>query len=155
MNSLMDIMTIILCFLLSSYGDNPIAVKSSPDLELSRSTTELSPQDTLTITVTRKGIIVGDQLAAVIRDGSAEGRRGGEGLARLAIPALQERLTAEVSRHRRMAPLKREPWDGVATIVADRTVPTRLVTEVMYTAGQAHVESFKFATVSSRRRAGG
>jgi len=151
MNSLMDIMTIILCFLLNSYGDNPITVKSSPDLQISRSTTELTPQDTMAITVTRKAIIVGDHMTVAVKDGAVDKsqKRGGENS--LYIQPLFDQLTEEVSRHKQMAALKKEPWDGVATIVADRTVPYRLVTEVMYTAGQAQIANFKFAVVKYGR----
>jgi hypothetical protein len=46
------LMFIILVFLINSYGSNPIQVKASPDLMIPRSTTELTPQDTLQITIT-------------------------------------------------------------------------------------------------------
>ena len=147
MNSLMDIMTIILCFLLHSYGDNPITVKAGPDLEISRSTTELPAEDTMVITITRKAIIVGDKLSVQVKDGAVDKsqKRGGENS--LYIQPLFDKLTEEVSKHKQMAALKKEPWSGLATIVADRTTPYRLVTEVMYTAGQAQLANFKFAVV--------
>lgn len=151
MNSLMDIMTIILCFLLQSYGDNPITVKSSPDLQISESTTEVDVVDTMVITVTRKAIIVGDHLVVAVKDGVVDKsqKRGGENS--LYIQPLFDQLTEEVSRHKQMATLRKKDWEGVATIVADRTVPYRLVTEVMYTAGQAQVANFKFAVIKYGR----
>jgi hypothetical protein len=42
-NSMMDMMTIILVFLIDSYGNNPIQVKAGPDLVIPRSTSELAP----------------------------------------------------------------------------------------------------------------
>lgn len=151
MNSLMDIMTIILCFLLQSYGDNPITVKSSPDLQISESTTELTPEDTMVITVTRKAIIVGDHLVVTVKDGQVDKSQKRNGENSLYIQPLFDQITEEVSRHKQMAALKKEQWEGVATIVADRTVPYRLVTEVMYTAGQAQVANFKFAVIKYGR----
>ena len=151
-NSMMDIMTIILVFLIDSYGNNPIQVKAGPDLIIPRSTSELSPQDTMQITITRKSILVGDKEVVKIKDGQVDKshKRGGENS--LYIQPLFDQLTEEVSRHKQMAALRKQPFDGVATIVSDRTTPYRLVTEVMYTAGQAQLANFKFAIVKFGRK---
>ncbi len=150
-NSLMDIMTIILVFLIDSYGNSPITVKASPDLIIPRSVSELSPEDTMVITLTRKAIIVGDNHVASVKDGQVDKslKRGGENS--LYIQPLFDSLTEEVSRHKQMAALRRQPFEGIVTIVVDRTVPYRLLTEVMYTAGQAQLSNFKFAIVKFGR----
>ena len=44
-----------------------------------------------------------------------------------------------------------EEYKPVVTIIADQTTPYRLVTEVMYTAGQAELSKFKFAVIKSQR----
>jgi biopolymer transport protein ExbD len=151
-NSMMDMMTIILVFLIDSYGNNPIQVKAGPDLVIPRSTSELAPQDTMQITITRKSILVGDKEVVKIKDGQVDKshKQGGENS--LNIQPLFDRLTEEVSRHKQMAALRKQPYEGVATIVSDRTTPYRLVTEVMYTAGQAQLTNFKFAIVKFGRK---
>jgi len=150
-NSMMDMMTIILVFLIDSYGSNPLQVKHSPDLVIPRSTTELSPKDTMTITVTRKAIIVGDRQVAAIKEGVVDKslKRGGENS--LYIQPLFDALTEEVSRQKQMAALRKRKFEGIVTIVSDRTTPYRLVTEVMYTAGQAQLSNFRFAVVKFGR----
>jgi len=40
-------------------------------------------------------------------------------------------------------------FDGVCTIVMDKETPYRLLTEVMYTAGQAEFSNYKFAAIST------
>ncbi len=152
-NSMMDMMTIILVFLIDSYGNNPLKVKAGPDLSIPRSTSELSPEDTMQITITRRAILVGDKEVVAVKDGQIDKshKRGGENS--LYIQPLFDRLTEEVSRHKQMAALRKQPFDGVATIVSDRTTPYRLVTEVMYTAGQAQLANFKFAIVQFGRGA--
>jgi len=151
-NSMMDMMTIILVFLIDSYGSNPIQVKGGADLIMPRSTTELSPEDTLQITITRKSIVVGDKPVVAIKDGKVDKsqKRGGENS--LHIQPLFEKLNDEVGRHKQMANLRKQKFEGVVTIVADRTVPYRLVTEVMYTAGQAQLAKFKFAVIKFTRQ---
>jgi hypothetical protein len=152
LNSMMDMVTTILIFLIDSYSTNPMRVQASPDLILSRSTSELSPQDTLQITITRKSVIVGDKLAVNVKDGQIDKsqKRGGENS--LYIQPVFDLLSEEVSKHKQMAALKREPFEGLATIVVDRTVPYRLVTEVMYTSGQAQLSKFKFAGIGESRK---
>ncbi len=146
-NSMMDLMTIILVFLIDSYGNNPIQVKSSPDLLIPTSNSQLSPKDTMQITITRQAIVVGDTQVVTLKDGAVDKtqKKGGENS--LYIQPLFDKLTDEVSKHKNIAQLRKKPFDGVVTIVADRTTPYRLVTEVMYTAGQAQLSDFKFAIV--------
>jgi biopolymer transport protein ExbD len=150
-NSMMDILTIILVFLVDNYGNNPIQVKAGPDLIIPSSVSELTPEDTMQITITRKAVIVGDKQVVNVKDGQIDKsqKRGGENS--LYIQPLFDELTEEVSRHKQMAALRRKPFEGVVTIVADRTVPYRLLTEVMYTAGQAQLANFKFAIVKFGR----
>lgn len=151
-NSMMDMMTIILVFLIDSYGNSPIRVKAGPDLVVPRSTSELAPEDTMQITITRKSILVGDKEVVAVKDGQVnKSHKRGGGDNSLYIQPLFDRLTEEVSRHKQMAALRKQPFDGVATIVVDRTAPYRLVTEVMYTAGQAQLANFKFAIVKFGR----
>ncbi len=151
-NAFMDIMTIILVFLIDSYGNSPISVKAGPELSIPYSTSEIPPQDTMCITITRKAILVGDREVVKIKDGQVDKshKRGGENS--LYIQPLFDQLTEEVSRHKQMAALTKQPFEGVATIISDRTTPYRLVTEVMYTAGQAQLANFKFAIVKFGRK---
>ena len=151
-NSMMDMMTIILVFLIDSYGSNPIQVKGGADIVIPYSTTELSPQDTMQITITRKSIIVGDKTVVAVKDGKVDkSQKKGENS--FYIQPLFDQLTEEVSRPRQMAALRKLEFDGVVTVVADRTIPYRLVAEVMYTAGQAQLSKFKFAVVKFGRDA--
>ena len=68
------------------------------------------------------------------------------------IPAAQteeiKRLKEEVQKQKKIA--KYNPaaaFKGVVTIVADQNMSFRLLSEVMYTAGQAEFSKFKFAVV--------
>ena len=149
-NSLMDIMVIILVFLLKSFGDQPIKV-TGQDLQVPKSTTKLNPEDMTAVTITRNAILVDDQKVVDVKDGMVDKsmKKGGE--ASLQITPLFERLQEVVESRKQEAELLNEEFTPVVTLVSDQTTPYRLVTEAVYTAGQAGLSRYKFAVVRSKR----
>lgn len=150
MNSLMDIMVIILVFLLKNYGDEPIKVVGA-DFKAPKSMTELGPEDMTTITVTQNAILVNDSLAVAIKDGAVDKSQKRDGEASLYIQPLFDKVTEAVKKKKQETQLLNQTYDPVVTVIADQTTPYRLVTEVMYTAGQAELSKFKFAVVKAQR----
>lgn len=149
-NSLMDIMTIILVFLLKSYGEEPIVVVGE-DLQVPGSETQLTPEDMTSITITQKAVIVDKKEAAQIRDGQVDPSQKTGGATGLIItPVLEELKTATEAKKREFKQINKK-YEPVVTIVADQTTPYRLLAEVMYTAGQASLSKYKFAVVKERR----
>lgn len=151
-NSLMDIMVIILVFLLKNYGDEPIKVVGE-DLQAPKSSTELAPEDMTTITVSKSSILVNNSKAVDVKDGGIDKSQKKGGEASLYVQPLFDELTEAIKRKKREMKLLGQPYDPVATIIADQSTPYRLLTEVMYTAGQAELSKFKFAVVQSKRTA--
>ena len=149
-NSLMDIMVIILVFLLKSYGDEPLKVEGE-DIKAPSSMAELTPKDMTTISITQKAIMVDDKIAVNVKQGAVDKskKRGGDNA--LMITPLFEDLSDAVKRKKREKELMRQPYEPVVTIIADQAIPYRLVTEVMYTAGQAELSQFKVAVIKKAR----
>lgn len=152
MNSLMDIMVIILVFLLKNYGDEPIKVIGE-DLKAPDSATQLAPEDMTTITVSQKAILVNNSKAVDVRAGAVDKSQKKGGEASLLIQPLFEGLQEEIAKKKREMRLLGQTYEPTATIIADQGTPFRLVTEVMYTAGQAELNQFKFAVVKVNRDA--
>ena len=151
-NSMMDIMVIILVFLLKSYGDEPIKVVGE-DLKTPSSSTELAPEDMTTITVSQKSILVNNKKAVDIKGGAVDkSQKQGGNEQSLYIQPLFDELTEAIQRKKREMQLIGQDYDPVATVIADQTTPYRLITEVMYTAGQAELSKFKFAVVKAERK---
>lgn len=149
-NSLLDILTIMLVFLLKSYATDPINITPGPDLDIPKSTSLLKPAATVMVTVSKSAIIVDNQPALVIKDGKVEAsqKRGGED-GYFIIP-LNKVLVDAAEKKRRLASVNPTvKFEGICTLVMDKETPYRLVAEVMYTAGQAEFSKFKFATISS------
>lgn len=149
-NSMMDIMVIILVFLLKSYGDEPLKVVGE-DIKAPMSMAQLNPEDMTTITIGRKAILVDDKKAVDIKSGAIDKamKKGGENS--LYITPLFESLNTAIKKKKREKQLLKQKYEPVATIIADQATPYRLITEVMFTAGQAELSKFKFAVIKKRR----
>ncbi len=149
-NSLMDIMVIILVFLLKQYGDDPMKVQAE-DLQVPASFSQLPPEDATTITVSQTAVLVNDKHAVDIKMGEVDKsyKKGGD--QGMLIQPLFDELTEAVKRKRRERELLRQDYEPMATIIADQSVPYRLVTEVIYTAGQAELSKYKIAVIKVDR----
>lgn len=144
--SLMDILTIILVFLIKSYSTNPIQPKSADNLKLPFSSSQVIPTMSTAVTVTLDNVMVGDKPAVSLDAGkvSEQDLSSGSFLIEPVYQALQE----EVDKQRRIAKFnKSAEFSGIITIIADRHVPFQLLSQVMYTAGQAEFSKFKFAVI--------
>lgn len=153
-NSLMDALFIILVFLLMNYSLDPLRVDSSEDLKLPPSTTEISPDPSAAVTVSAKAIVVNNEVIVQVKDGQVDKAfKGGDDTA-LQIQPLFEALNEEAQNQKNVSQLTGGKFDGVLTIIAHGETPYRLLTEVLYTAGQAEFQKFKFAVVKGGLRGG-
>jgi biopolymer transport protein ExbD len=146
--AMMDMMTIILVFLLKSYSASAINVNMSEHLAIPLSSTQLSPQENITVTVATNELSVNDKV--VLRDGMQGGvvpaaaKEGGKADA-FYIGALYDGLKKEVDKQKYIAQYNRNaPFTGRVNVVVDKKVPYRTLMEVLYTAGQAELGEYKF-----------
>jgi hypothetical protein len=174
-NSMMDIMTILLVFLLVSITSDPLAIKEGALLKLSRSTANFPAVYTIPLTINKKEILVDTKRALPVAckyQGrpctEADFERSGLSLSidpvnkehgkreSLLIVPLKEMLTKAVKD------LKDQNLDlpeevrrkymanqGVATIICDRTIPYRMIAEVVYTTAMCELHDIRFAVVYS------
>lgn len=151
-NSLMDAMTIILIFLLINFSVDPLRIEASKDLKLPASTTDISPEQSAAVTITAREIIVNDQRIVEVKNGQVDKtyKQGDE--TSLRIQPLFEALSAEAQSQKRIAKLRGAKFEGLLTVIAHQEIPYRLLTEVMYTAGQAEFQRFKFAVLKGGKR---
>ncbi len=168
--AMMDMMTIILVFLLKSWSSSNTTVEVNTTMTPPTSTTQLHPDDTLTITVSEKAILVGDKVVAQLEGTEtppgcpgplcgvgvktpAALKEGGEDS--LKIVPLYDRLQKEVDKLEYIAKYNpRAPFNGRVTIIADRWVPYRLLTEILYTAGKAKLDQYRFLVLTKENTGG-
>ncbi len=172
LNSLMDIVTILLVYLLKSYATSPIEVKDpsialpiSSSLENVEEATVVmitGPQKTVpnpndptqaivvpntpTIVVDATPIVALDEATYRVPAEAKDAASGGYVItalrAKLKEAAEMQALTAEVS--------DTLGFSGKVVIIADKQTPYRVLTDVLVTCGQAGFGEFRFAIVKSR-----
>ncbi len=144
--AMMDMMTIILVFLLKSYQASAINVNMSQDLAIPASTTQLHPQENITVTVSMKEVAVNDRhvldvQGGVIPPGAKEGARADA----FYVGVVYDALKKEVDKQKYIAKYNQDaPFTGRVNVVADKKIPYRTLMEVLYTAGQAELGEYKF-----------
>jgi biopolymer transport protein ExbD len=149
-NSLLDVLSVILVFLMKSYSANTVQIKPSADLQVPISWSTQTVQESTAVTITLKDIMVDDIPVMALDNGhvaDADKSSGG-----LNIDPLFQKLQEAVDHQKRIAQVNaKAEFKGMVTIIADRNVPYALLTEVMYTAGQAQFNKFNFAAIKSER----
>lgn len=149
-NSLLDVLSVILVFLMKSYSSNSVQIKPSPTLQVPFSHSLVAVQESTAVTVTLKDILVDDVPVMTFDAGTVPANFLSSG--GLLIDPLFQKLQDAVDHQKKIAEVnKKADFKGIVTIIADRNVPFSLITEVMYTAGQAQFSKFKFAAIRSER----
>ena len=149
--AMMDMMTIILVFLLKSYQASAINVNMSAELTIPQSTTQLHPQENITITLSTKELAVNerkvvDMRAGVIPPEAKEGQKADA----FYVGALYDALKKEVDKQKYIARYNKDaPFAGRINVVVDRKIPYRTLMDVLYTAGQAELGEYKFMVLKN------
>ncbi len=145
LNSMMDMMTIILVFLLKSYGEEPLVILPGTDVPIS--VAETLPEDMTVLTINKEGIFMVRERVLEIEDGRVNGnfKKGGE--SGLIIEPLEEKLRKEVEKLKSIAMANGKTFEGDMTIIADQSVSYRLIVEVMQTAIGTEFKRFRFAVI--------
>ena len=153
LNSMMDMMTIILVFLLKSYGEEPLVVLPNTDVPIS--VAETTPSDMTVLTVNRAGIFMVRERIRDCEDGKVGGnfKKGGE--SGLIIEPLEAALRKEVEKLKSIAMASGRTFEGDMTIIADQSVSYRLLVEVMQTAIGTEFKKFRFAVIQGSMQESG
>jgi biopolymer transport protein ExbD len=169
--AMMDMMTIILVFLLKSWSSSSSSLTVNATLTPPTSSTKLKADDTLTIMVSEKAILVNDKIVTDLvgtetppgcpgpfcADGlkvPVSAKEAGQDTSYLISP-LFDRLQKEVDKLEYIAKYNpRAPFNGRVTIVADRWIPYRLLSEVLYTAGKAKLDQYRFLVLTKNESGG-
>jgi biopolymer transport protein ExbD len=153
LTAMMDMMTILLVFLIKSYGAVDISVAMGPDLTPPASKSTLAPMKTVTLTITKKDIAVGEKGVVELEDGKIKpsDQQG------LLLPAVKDALDKEVDKETNIVTNNKAEAAKIGTdkdptktltIVGDKDMPYEILYSVLGTAGQSGLKYFKFLTIS-------
>jgi len=139
MTSLMDIFVNVLIYLLMNYSSSPIDTAQTEKRRLPKSTTKYMVRPHTTIGVTTIALLVNRKFVCSIRDGivDASYKKDGQATSYLILPVLEKLKDAVNDRKRKVRNHQVTKFKGIVIILADHRMPFRLLSEIMYTAGQA------------------
>lgn len=144
---MMDMMTILLVFLLKQFSVQSASLAMADGLQLPVSTEGVTRSPGVNITVTQSSIIVEGDAVAPIRGGAVDSSMKRDGANSYYITPLVDILTKHANRLKKIAALGGSPFDQTATIMVDKNTSYRLLTEVLYSAGQAEFSNYRLAVI--------
>lgn len=147
---MMDMMTIILVFLLKTFSGSTSTITFDQNLKVPQSTTQLKPKEAVTVTVTKKVILVEGDGVAPITGGRVDPAVKRDGENGYYITPLVDLLEKHARKEKKVAELTGNPWEAQLMLVADQTTPYRLLTEVLYSCGQAGYGNYRLLVLKSR-----
>ncbi len=146
-NSLMDILTVLVMFLIKSYSATPVNITQGEELTLPDSTAQLDTEDATPIAITARQILVADRAVANIRNNRVDPvhKDGEDGYL---IRPVRDALEDEAEAQSRVAAANPGvEFTGTALLIAHRETSFRTISEVLYSAGQANFNQFKFTVI--------
>src|SRR5262252_10394297 len=147
---MMDMMTIILVFLLKSFTSTTQVITFDQNLQVPKSLTPLKPKLAVTVTVTKRVILVEGDAIAPINQGRVDPAVKRDGENGYYITPLVEILEKHARREKKVAEMTGQPFEAQLMLVADQTTPYRLLTEIIYSCGQAGYANYRLLVLKAR-----
>jgi biopolymer transport protein ExbD len=143
MNSMMDMMTIILLFLLKSYSTTGALATQSDSLKLPESIRTTKPKKELNVSVARDAILVNEIPVMRTADVPPEG---------VLIPQLEAKLREYAEAEKQLEIEVGKEFTHEVIIQGDESITYEFLFRVMYTCGQSEFNKMRLLTVSSPGR---
>jgi biopolymer transport protein ExbD len=141
LNSMMDMMTIILLFLLKTFSTSGQILTPSEDLKLPFSLSTEQPKKELSISVTRHAILIGNDILMDLKDLPQEEN--------LIIP-LFSRLSQLAEDAQADEVRYGKPFTHEVIVQADEDTPFQILVKVLYTCGQSEFNKLRLLTYQEK-----
>ncbi len=145
---MMDMMTILLVFLVQQFASSQANVMQSDELQIPYSTKKSEQTESLPIQISRNEIVVDGSKALSLRNGQVDPSQKQGGGSGFLITPLLNIMDKHRKRLKAIAAMNSaRPFRGEVQIVADKRIPYRTLTEVVYTLGQSEFKSLHFVVL--------
>ena len=144
--SLMDIVSIIVVYLLKSYGTDPVVIMPTAGQKIPMSNADAPLQDGMPVYISQRSITFGSQTVVQIDEngdvdpGALQGHL---------ITPLFDLMAEEADKAKATAASKSEEWSGRIILVGDQNLKFKTLVDVMYTAGKAEYQQYAFCVIQS------
>jgi biopolymer transport protein ExbD len=146
---MMDMMTIILVFLLKTFTSSSTFIAQDQNLNLAPSMTKMQAKQAAMITITKRVVLVEGEAVAPVNNGKIDPALKRDGENGYFITTLVDQLQKLSNRERKVAELTQGKYEGELMVVADRNTPYRLLTEVLYSCGQAGYANYRLVVLKN------
>ncbi|HEX6838346.1 MAG TPA: biopolymer transporter ExbD [Polyangia bacterium] len=144
---MMDMMTILLVFLLKQFSVQAAALQMPPEMTLPTSTIEQQRPLAVNVTITQSAILVEGDGVTTVRNGAVDPSVKRDGANGYYITPLVDVMTKHANRLKKIAAMGGTAFDGTAMVMVDKNTPYRLLTEVLYSAGQAEFKNYHLVVI--------
>ncbi|MBV1857049.1 MAG: biopolymer transporter ExbD [Nannocystaceae bacterium] len=142
--SLMDIVSIIVVYLLKSYGTDPVVITPTAGQKVPMSLADAPIQDGVPVYVSQRSITFGSQRVVQLdENGDVDPTQVTGQL----IGPLFDLMSEEAERSKQTSASKDEPWEGTVILVGDVNLKFSTLVKVMYTAGKAEYSQYAFCII--------
>jgi biopolymer transport protein ExbD len=144
---MMDMMTILLVFLLKQFSVQAASMSMAEGLQLPSSSIEAQRPLAVNVTITSSAILVEGDGVTTVRAGAVDPSVKRDGANGYYITPLVDVLTKHANRLKKIAAMGGSQFDGTAMVLVDKNTPYRLLTEVLYSAGQAEFKNYHLVVI--------
>jgi len=143
--AMMDMMTIILVFFLKSFATSVENIPVGDELMPPKSSAQVKPHQAVEVTLTKNAILVEDEPIAAVKRGSVDSSVKRDGQSGYQINPLLTVLQKHATRLKKIERMTggKMKFAGEIVLLADQGTPYRLISEVLYTAGQAEYSKYR------------
>ncbi|MFH1131992.1 MAG: biopolymer transporter ExbD [Pseudomonadota bacterium] len=149
---MMDMMTILIVFFLKNFSVSAENVNLGEDMMLPKSNTQIEAHRAVSITITKRALLVENEPIAAVKKGEVGSDIKRDGQSSIIINPLLDILQKHATRLKRIEQMTggKMKFEGEIVVLADRTTPYRLISEVLYTAGQAEYGKYRLMVLKGR-----
>ncbi len=143
--SLLDIVSIIVIYLLKTYGSDPVVITPTAGQKIPLSNADSPIQDGVPVYVSTRDITFGDKKVVQLIDGELDEAAVKQHL----IGPLYDAMAEEADKGKQMAEVRGTEWEGRVILVGDSALTFSVLVDVMYTAGRAEYRQYAFCIIQS------
>jgi biopolymer transport protein ExbD len=145
--SLMDVISIIVVYLLKTYGSDPVMISPTSGQKVPMSGSDSPIQDGVPVYISTRDITFGAEKIVQLNDGELDAAAVNQHL----IGPLFDALSEEADKAKQMAEAKGTEWEGRVILVGDAGLKFSTLVDVLYTAGKAEFKEYAFCVVSTNK----
>lgn len=142
--SLMDVVSIIVVYLLKTYGSDPVVIMPTAGQKIPMSNADAPIQEGVAVYVSTRAITFNNKKIVQLDDA---GEVDPAALQGHLIGPLFDAMAEEADKAKQMAAAQGSEWSGVVILVGDQNLKFSTIVNVMYTAGRAEYREYAFCVI--------